>query len=460
MTKEEINLSKDFRDIHDSEWKELIIKDLKGKSYEDTLIWKTNNELELNPYYRQSDNQKIKNLKRFSNTSESFIINQNFNADDSFNQKAIKSLMNGAESIGCVLTNTSLLKECLSDILIDAIPIHLYGDVTENTLNDLVEIIEDRSISFSDCSGTLDFAPLTVSAKVGQKTQLNLLAKILKNYEAALPNFRKIHLDIRLFKNAGANEIEEIAIALAQLNEYIIELSQKDISKEIIAKNLSFSFSFSTSYFIEIAKLRAFKFLAKALLNEYQIKAEIDVKAETASLMYSSEDSYTNILRATSAAMSAVIGGCNSLTVLPHDFPFYNQTEFAERIARNVQIIMKEEAHFAKVKDVSAGAYYIEHLSDAMAEKAWKLFQEIEQNGGYTAALKANYIQELIEESKTKTIEDLKSTSKVMVGLNKYQSDTKNKEMLKSIPKMEGLDFKSVQQIRWSEFVEKNSDER
>ena len=204
-------------------------------------------------------------------------------------------------------------------------------------------------------------------------------------------------------------------------------------------------------FFMEIAKLRALRKLVDFLLIQYSIKADIHIHAKTTSINKSVIDSYTNMLRSTTEAMSASIGGANSILVLPFDVEFNAQNDFSSRMARNQQLILKDESYLNVVADMAAGSYYIETLTETICEKAWEQFKVIESKGGLLACLKSNYIQETISKDAETLIQQFKEGKLVLVGVNKFQN--KNEEV-KSVKRKTTSHSSGIKTINLSESLE------
>jgi methylmalonyl-CoA mutase len=206
--------------------------------------------------------------------------------------------------------------------------------------------------------------------------------------------------------------------------EYMTQLTQRGIKSELAASKIGFTFGTGSNYFPEIAKLRAARLLWSVVLNGFkpadaeEIKMNIHcVTSEWNKTIY---DPYVNLLRTQTEAMSAILGGTDSLTVEPFDTVFRQPDEFSERIARNQQLILKEEAYFDKVADPAAGSYYIENLTSLIAENAWKLFLEIEEKGGFLACLKSGFIQTKLSDSAKKRQNDVATRKISLLGTNQY----------------------------------------
>ena len=198
-----------------------------------------------------------------------------------------------------------------------------------------------------------------------------------------------------MYQNAGATQSFEIACALAHGHEYLITASENKVHS---SKPFRFTLSVGSDFFGEIAKLRALRKLWMTICKEYNYTADIYLHCETSQLNKSNFDINNNMLRTTTEGMSAVIGGCNSLTVNSYNSGFETANDFSERMARNQQLILKGESYLDKVADIGSGSYYIEKLTNEIAAKAWSEFKIIESKGGFIACLKSNYIQDRIQE--------------------------------------------------------------
>lgn len=216
----------------------------------------------------------------------------------------------------------------------------------------------------------------------------------------------------------GGTAVQELAFSIAEAVENLQVAIDSGKGVEIAAPATVFVFAVGSSYFIEIAKLRAARLLWSTVVQAFGCQdvaaAVARIHVRTARVNKSLLDPYTNLLRVTTEAMSAVIGGCDSLTVEAFGFD--------PHLALNVQRILLEEAQLARVADVAGGSYYIEALTDALAREAWKLFQQAESAGGWTAALRSGFVEYQVTASRQKKIDALALRRKSMVGVNNYPS--------------------------------------
>lgn len=406
------NLFSEFAGITSSEWKEQIKKDLKGIDF-DQLVWKTHNGFYVNPFYSSEDlTQTPEPLFHYSDWD---ICEQIMVADEKeANTKALKALEGGASGLSFFISRKIDTAALIKGISLE----HIYSQF--NVSNDALHVLDDLKDFYGKvnqhdgkvkCFVNID--PLHLLAFYGewhndQESDLSVLSKL-----------KHVPVNIGLYEDAGASTVNELAIGLAHANEYFNYLAEQNSLKE---KTLHFSFSVAPDFFTEIAKFRAFRKLVDLLQEQYKTDFPIHLHAQTTMADKSCLDIYNNMLRTTTEAMSAVIGGVNSLTVLPYNEGFEKTNEFSSRISRNQQHILKDESYLNKVADISTGSYYIESITDSIAEKAWEQFKVIESKGGYIACLKNNFIQNLISEGADNLQKEFETGQLILVGVNKYEN--------------------------------------
>ncbi|PKR86007.1 methylmalonyl-CoA mutase family protein [Heyndrickxia camelliae] len=238
-----------------------------------------------------------------------------------------------------------------------------------------------------------------------------------------LPNIKTILIDTTPFHNGGANAVQELALALAEAIFYIEHMRNKDWEPSQVAKKLVFHFGIGGNFFMEVAKLRAFRALWTTVARAYGISPYEDrvvVSAETSTFTKTVLDPYVNMLRSGNEAFSAIIGGIDYLHVSPYDEIFHENGEFSARIARNTQLILQEEAHLKRIVDPAGGSYYIESLTNELVEKAWELFQKIDALGGIVEGLKSGWIQNDINQVLNKRLLDVETRKHSVIGANVY----------------------------------------
>jgi methylmalonyl-CoA mutase len=354
-----------FDTVSHKDWLDKITTDLKGKDYNETLVWNSDEGIAVQPFYNSSSVAPTP-LKKHNNWKIRETIN--IQSIENANQKALLALKGGANSILFIgeIKDQSEMDALLQDIQIDIIELHFYNSNPKHT-SELINL-NQGSISY-DCLNEINIEELA-------------------NITSSTGDIKTI--TVKSIKHSSI--IQELAFSLSQGVEYFNLLTDKGIEANIIASKIQFTFGVGTNYFFEIAKIRAARKLWQLILEQYKVEdTSMVIHSETSVEKISEEDGNYDILRNTSKAMSAIIGGCDSLTVLPHDNT-ESTIDFSNRIARNIQHILKEEAFFSKVNNPADGAYYIEELTDKLANKAWGLFQEMEKKGGFLTCLENGII--------------------------------------------------------------------
>lgn len=358
-----MGLFEDFDKVSHQDWIEKINLDLKGKDYQDTLVWNSEEGIKVEPFYNSTSKTNAVPLKKNNSWKiRETIVIQDFKSANLNALFALKGGVNSLLFIGEINTKAEM-NVLLNDIQTDIIEVHFYNSNPKST-SKLVNLTQ----------GSISYDILSESD--------NVTIEELADLTTANSNIKTITVK----HISDISIVKELAYSLSKGLEYLNLLTDKGIEATIIANKMQFTFGISTNYFFEIAKLRAARKLWQLILEQYDVKdSSMAIHSETSIERSSIEDVNFDILRNTTKAMSAIIGGCNSLTVRPHN---NEKLDFSNRIARNVQHILKEEAFFDKVNNPADGAYYIEHLTDEIANKAWHSFQEIENKGGYIAYAK------------------------------------------------------------------------
>lgn len=262
-------------------------------------------------------------------------------------------------------------------------------------------------------------------------------AKALMEAIQPLPFYRVLNVNALSLNNAGAYISQELGYALAWGNEYMSQLTDAGLPAAAVAKKIKFNFGISSNYFLEIAKFRAARMLWANIVSAYhpeclrdcenkspdgecRCASKMAIHAETSTFNLTLFDAHVNLLRTQTEAMSAALGGVDSMTVVPFDKTYATPDEFSERLARNQQLLLKEESHFDKVIDPAAGSYYIENLTVSIAKQAWDLFLAVEEAGGFYAALKAGTVQAAVNESNKARHKAVAQRREILLGTNQF----------------------------------------
>jgi len=363
-----MGLFEDFDKVSHQDWIDKINTDLKGKDYQETLVWNSEEGIDVQPFYNGLDNITSTPLKTNNDWKirETVVIDNVYKA----NKNALLALKGGASAIYFIgdIKSQPEMDALLKNIQSDIIELHFYNSNPKLTSNFIT--LNQGSISYDILENR-------------KKLNIEELVHLTKS--------NTIFRTITVNSNLNNSIINELSNSLSKGVEYLNLFTDKGIDAKTIASKMQFTFGISTNYFFEIAKLRAARKLWQLILEQYKVKdVTMLIHSETSVEKSSAEDENFDILRNTTKAMSAIIGGCNSLTVRPHDS---GKLTFSNRIARNVQNILKEEAFFDKVINPADGSYYIEHLTEEIAKKSWSNFQEMELNGGYINYTNSNDLE-------------------------------------------------------------------
>ncbi len=433
------------------EWLDKIEIDLKGADFQKRLVWRTNEGFNVQPFYRREDLKGLKTpdalpgefpfVRGNKKDSNEWYVRQNIVVEDAkeANKKALDILNKGIDSLGFKLPGKMVSKETVETLLEG-----IYCDIVEVNFSTckrhslelaqiLVEYFEKKGYDKEKVVGSIDWDPMEKIVMKGKDTTPILalapqLVETMKEY----PNFRVIAVNSDSLNNAGAYIVQELGYALAWGNEYLQQLTDAGVDVDLAAKNIKFNMGVSENYFMELAKFRAARLLWAQIVKQYEPKCDCACKmvinATTSTYNQTLFDSYVNLLRSQTEAMSAALGGIHSMVVTPFDAPYEQATDFSERIARNQQLLLKEESHFGQIVDPGAGSYYIEHLTDALAQEAWKIFLKVEEEGGFLAAIKAGTVQDDINATNVKRHGDAAKRKEFLLGTNQFPNFTEKSE--------------------------------
>ena len=439
----------EFPPVPTEKWEEVITADLKGADYERKLVWKTGEGFNVRPYYRAENLEGIKFLGsqagefpyvRGTHAHNRWRVHQTVSVvcPKEANAEALKILNAGVDSLGFCIASADFsaadLDMLLKDICIPAVEITFCGEKMANVAELVLAKVEKEGIAKEDVRIAFCIDPLVkgLSSKGdfcspnGEKCIARIVELIHKTKE--YKHVRIVTVAGQTFGNSGSTIVEELAFTLSAGHDYLVRLTDAGLDVDAAARKLRFSFSVSSNYFMEIAKFRAARMLWANIVKGYgpakNCACKMQIHAETSRWNQTVYDPYVNMLRGTTEAMSATIAGVHSLEVMPFDALFENPTEFSKRIARNVELLLKNESHFDQVVDPAGGSYYVENLTQSIAAEAWKLFLEIEEKGGYTEAYKAGLIVERIKASAAAKDKNIATRRQTLLGANQYPNFT------------------------------------
>jgi len=403
-------LFNDFEKVTSKQWKNQIQYELKGADYNDTLVWESLEGIKVKPFYHNDEDAVTTavstQVTNFSIVQEIYV----FDTEKSIT-KANEVLKRGAESIRFIIPSKEInVVNIINQLQQQPKVVYLQllfldVDVVKQINTEAAKLQFEVSVLIDPIhqltfdgnfykDGTSDFETLN---KINQKAN----------------NINWLTIKATTYQNAGANMVQQIAYTLAHTNEYLNRIENFD-------KNITVEVAVGGNYFFEIAKLRALRISLNALAEAYSPNITFHILAKPTHRNKTIYDYNVNMLRTTTECMSAVLGGADAVENIAYDAIYHKTNEFGDRISRNQLLILKEESYFDKVNNPADGAYYIESLTQQLAEKGLELFKDIERNGGLISQLIEGTIQRKINESATKEQELFNSGKEVLLGTNKY----------------------------------------
>ena len=423
-------LFEEFEEVSSTAWKQKIQVDLKGADYNETLLWKSNEGITVKPFYHKDaditdlnipkNNWRVAQLIVISTASES-------------NKKAIDIISKGVNSLLFEINSEININELLLNIDTNSIEIQFkFNTLSPLMAEELIQLDLPHCFLNIDIIGNL--------AKTGNwytslKDDFQFIKKLVTQY----PHKNILSVDTTVYQNAGASITQQLAYAIAHANEYFNNF------KDTTLPQIQFITATSGNYFFEIAKIRALKLLFQTITEEYNVNNNCSILSYPSNRNKTIYDYNVNLLRSTTECMSVILGGANTICNLPYDYIYHNTNEFSDRIARNQLLVLKHESAFDSVKNPSDGSYYIETLTQQLAEKALDIFKLIETGGGFLKQLKEGTIQRKIKEKATKEQEQFDNGTFVLLGTNKHPNEKdKMKHDLEKHPFVEKIAKKTL----------------
>ncbi|MFD0796132.1 methylmalonyl-CoA mutase subunit beta [Maribacter chungangensis] len=411
-------LFNEFEEVSEKAWKQKIQYDLKGADYNDTLVWESPEGIKVKPFYHKDSISDT--VSEITLPEHGWSIGQEIYAGNAAmaNKKALKVLQNGAERVRFVIPSETVDSSVLlKNIDLKRTSVYLeMRFLSEAYMLSVLEVAEghEDAIYFNiDIIGNLARTGNWYTSLEKDHRCLDLMLKTKAQHI--------LSVDVSLYENAGANMVQQLGYAMAHTNEYLNHVDQDGSGHQI--KSMVFKVAVGGNYFFEIAKLRALRVLWENLISVYSMKIACHILAYPSKRNKTLYDYNVNMLRTTTECMSAVLGGANTIINMPYDALYHKSNDFGERIAINQLLVLKEESYFDKVGNAPDGSYYIESLTDQLAEKGLELLKSIEKGGGFLKQLKNHTIQGKIKESANKQQERFTAQEEVLVGTNKFQNE-------------------------------------
>lgn len=429
-----------FPEVSYEEWRAKVEADLKGADFDKKLVWRTNEGFNVQPMYRQENIADLKTTDslpgeypyvRGTRTDNDWLTRQEIIAETpaQANELALDVLNKGVTSLGFKLEDVSMesVKALLKDIVLGAVEINIRccnRKAAELAAN-LVAYIKEQGAE-ETFRGSIDYNPCRPCFHHGKKMPAWAIdnAKALMEAVKDVSGLKVLSVDSKELSNSGAYIYQELGYALAWGAQWMTSMTDAGYSADEVAKRIKFNMGISSNFFMEIAKFRAARMLWAQIVEQYKPESKdackMVVNAETSKFNQTIYDAYVNLLRSQTEAFSAAVAGVDSITSVPFDTPYKTPDAFSERIARNQQLLLKEESHLDKVVDPAGGSYYVETLTVAIGNEAWKLFLATEEEGGFFALVDEGKVQAAVNSSCEKRHTDVARRKEILLGTNQY----------------------------------------
>ncbi|MGW2825266.1 methylmalonyl-CoA mutase family protein [Streptomyces sp. NPDC001443] len=409
-------LAAEFPDATHEQWQRLVAgvlrksgKEVSGDEAEDTLSTALEDGLLTRPLYTARDAAPdpgfpgfapfVRGARAEGNTTGGWDVRQRHTTAD--NAAVLTDLENGVTSLWLVVGDGGIpvasLDSALEGVLLDLAPVALdAGSSVESAARELLRLYDERGVAKEAARGTLGADPLGHEARTGEEQSLPGVAGLARLCAEEYPGLRALTVDALPYHEAGGSAAQELGCSLATGVAYLRALADAGLSVEQACAQLEFRYAATADQFLTIAKLRAARRLWARVAEACGTPgAGAQVQhAVSSPVMMSRRDPWVNMLRTTVATLAAGVGGADSVTVLPFDDSLGLPDAFARRIARNTSTILVEESHLARVIDPAGGSWYVERLTDELAQAGWEFFQWIEGLGGQAAALRSGRLPE------------------------------------------------------------------
>lgn len=421
-------------------WRARVDADLKGVPFEKKLVWRTNEGFQVQPMYQRADIEDFKTLDsnpgeypyvRGTRDNNHWLVRQEIIADDpaEANAKALDVLGKGVTSLGFKVKEPT--REAVAAMLegIDLEKVEVNFSCCPRCSVELVQALAEvlkEKVAMDAFRGSVEYNPLKPAFRHGAEVNtvnVTETAKALLEEARGIPGLKVLSVNSDIFNNAGAYIYQELGYALAWGAQWLTLLTDAGVDASEAARRIKFNMGISSNYFMELAKFRAARMLWAQIARQYGADEEackMECHAVTSRFNQTLFDAHVNLLRSQTEAMSAALAGVDSITVTPFDTPYQTPDEFSQRIARNQQLLLKEESHLDKVADPAGGSYYVETLTVSLAKEAWKLFMEVDDNGGFFPCVNAGKIQEAVNASCSKRHDDMARRKEALLGTNQF----------------------------------------
>ncbi len=441
MAENKEKLFSQFPPVSYETWRAKVDADLKGVPFEKKLVWRTNEGFNVQPMYQRQDIADLKTTDslpgefpyvRGTRNDNNWLTRQEILAADATeaNKIALDVLQKGINSLGFNIKEISedAIAAALAGIDLEKVEINFSSCPRKavELAKALVAYVKKNGAE-KKFHGSIDFNPFKRAFRHGADVDAASVvaeAKEMLGIVKDVPALRCLAVDSVAFNNAGAYIFQELGYALAWGAEWLTLLTEAGVPADEVASRVKFNMGVSSNYFMELAKFRAARMMWAQIVAQYKPAGKDSAKmmahAITSRFNQTIYDAHVNLLRSQTEAMSAALAGVDSITVTPFDTPYKTPDEFSERIARNQQLLLKEESHLDKVVDPAGGSYYVETLTISIAQEAWKLFLDVEDKGGFVACVNTGEIQAAVNASSVKRHQDMARRKEILLGTNQF----------------------------------------
>lgn len=441
---ERVLLFDDFPRTSKEDWKKEVEKRV---SYED-LVWSAEEGIEVEPLYTEDEAEEFilgKNtlpgefpfVRGIGKKDNGWLVAEEIElaAAKDAARAAAAAIKGGADSL-IFIPETEIKPRSMKILLkdIDPLRVRVNFAVREDprkVCELFVSSCAGKGIDTQELEGAVFFDPLSQMLRPGVPAapkafdeNIEKIAEAIEYLSEAAPAYAALSVNAAVFKDAGASTIQELAFAIAAAAEYLVALDRKEVSAESICRHMVFRFSTGSGYFAEIAKLRAARVLWAKVVEHFSPpcakSAKMRIHCRTTTFNKTIYDSHVNITRATLEAMASVIGGADSLAVNPFDAHYRKPDGFSRRVARNIQLLLRNESHLGDVTDPGGGSYHVEKLTQSILRRALEMFQKVEEEGGYLECVESGFIQKEIESERDTALSRVSRRKKHIIGTNEF----------------------------------------
>ncbi|WP_304517297.1 methylmalonyl-CoA mutase family protein [Cecembia rubra] len=435
----ENNLFEEFGPVTKEQWIQQAIADLKGKDFKEHLVSKTADDIEILPFYMEEDMVNLSFLKEYHNKIQpnskipgmppriwSNVVYLGIKDQNQGNAIILDALQNGCDAIVLEVSGNEDFDSILNGVELQYIKTFLMpiGLDPSMILGSFLDWFNSKNWDLNQLQGGLlwdGMAQLLRDRsdldKISQELATSI--KILESFHG----FKACCINFSHYHETGATAVQELTFGIASYIELLDYIGKKKIPVQKVFESTMLHFSVGSDYFEEISKLRSSRILFQSLAALYKVEVnpeDIQVFCQTSNWTKSKRDVHTNMLRNTTEAMGAILGGCNDLWVRSHDEVIAEPNSFSRRMARNISNILREESYYDKVLDPVAGSYFIENLIAMLLNKVKEGLEKIEANGGWWQLYQSQIIQEEIKSTRKKRQTGILQVQKTKIGANKY----------------------------------------